>query len=335
MNKQDQAAEFAAIEQLLVHYAQLSEEQQAIIAQKRLVGRKTPTEWLALLERLIRYDAEREKVVGASSRKSWRNYGFNVGCYGFGLTFVGTLVLFFMADNFSIPWWSIPVFMGLSILSIIILLNTPRARHYRQMNRKLKQAMEADVPDFLRNLVAPLLVILKEEMKPQALLTLRVDMRSRQYKSGADPALKRNHRFASGYTLQGTDFSQHEWVMLTGRLHEGTHFQYRLTDDVIKRRLRKSKRKGYKYKDKYKIKQIQHLRLRLPASRYQVKKLPTTSKGAWQMALTKEAERHVLKVKSQKKSKSLDTINLDKGPKLPEVFALLKRAYSVVEEVKK
>ncbi|NJL12781.1 MAG: hypothetical protein HC913_07180 [Microscillaceae bacterium] len=334
MKKQDQASEFAAIEQLLVHYAQLSEEQQAIIAQKRLVGRKTPTEWLALLERLIRYDAERGKVVGVSKPKAWRNHGFNIGCYGFGIMFFGALILFFLVDNFPIPWWSIPAFIGLGLLSILILWNTPQARYYRQMDRKLNKAIEADVPDFLRNLVAPLLVILKEEMKPQALLTLRVDMRSRQYKSGADSVLKRNHRFASGYTLQGSDFSQHEWVMLTGRLHEGTHFQYRLTDEVIKRRLRKSKRKGYKYKDKYKIKQIQHLRLSLPTARYQVKKLPPSPKGPWQMALTEEAERRVLKVKSQKRSKSLDTIDLDKGPTLREVFALLNRAYSFVVEKK-
>lgn len=223
-------------------YQSLTPDQKMFIKEKRIEGWYAPDAWLAFFARVAEYDRFRD----LSSPKVT---GLGCGC------FILMIVVFFI--GILSPLWMILVAVFVIVFAVFFF----RRRR--------------DVPNHLRLFVLPLLAVLREEVKPDSTLFLRVDLRG-----GTLPEkLTGNQLSPSGLRLQKSgskiteEFFADQWLAARALLADNTTLQLQAFDRIRKRQEGKKRVSGkYKSKTKHKVKTRLEATLRFSNRRYEVSK---------------------------------------------------------------
>jgi hypothetical protein len=211
----------------LQSYQSLTPDQKIFIREKRIEGRFTPQQWLFFFNRIAEYDSLRD---ASSGKFGW------LGCVSI-LLLVASLVIGI------ITVFLLPLFFLALILFIAMSVFFVKRRK--------------DVPNHLRQFIVPLLLILREEMEPEAPMFLRVDLseatgKDKLFSEQLSPAGLRLQQAGSKITEK---IYSNQWLTGAAELADGTKLQWQVFERIRERSEGKRRSSGkYKTKTKHKIK---------------------------------------------------------------------------------
>lgn len=162
-------------------YFTLDKEQRNIIFNRKIEGAHSPLYWKVIFEKIAEFDAKADAIRPQIGNTS----GIFLGLGAFVNIFVAAIflsnelyTLYIIAQSILLVVMGI----GLLLLPIYIFLKFQ------------------DVPNYLREFVVPILVILNEEMKAEELLHLSIDLRKKARK---DNQIDRQTNYNEQWTLFG------------------------------------------------------------------------------------------------------------------------------------
>jgi hypothetical protein len=318
---------FEAINQAYDVFENFSPEQKQIIENKKIIGKHSPTEWLSLVSELMKYDQAHDELVDKVKNIRWRNLSRNIGCLGVGIFIITTMVLEGFLE-IGIPVIYYIGFLGIVIIAPILHRISPQGQLLATLNTKLKKLENVNLPNFFRDIIVPILVILREEMRANQPLLLEVNLDSPAFHTGED-TLKPGFVTKTNYHLKSTKYSEHVWFKFSGKLHDGSAIRCEVNHVARERYFVKHKRKGNKTKYKYNIKLTHDIRLVLPKSEYQYQ--PSDDK-TFQYTETEKA--HVFRLKSPQKIKGSSMVAGNNLPSsLDRILGHVKHIYTQVKPV--
>ncbi len=318
---------FEAINQAYEVFENFSSEQAQIIETEKIKGKHTPGEWLAVVSDLMRYDQMRDDIMIKKKGASWRNLSQNIGCFGIAV-FIVALVILEAILELSISAQYYVGFLVIVIASSVLHRISPQGRLFAEMGAKLKKLEKINLPNFFREIVVPILVILREEIKPNHPLLLEVYLDKPTFLDRED-ILKVGYLTPTNYRLRSTKQSEHVWFKFSARLHDGSAIRCEVSHIAGERYFVKYKRKGNKTKYKYNIKLTHDIRLVLPKARY--KYTPTSNMP---ILHTQTDTSHVFRLKSHQKIKGISMISGDNLPSsLEMILGYVKNIYNQITPV--
>ncbi len=216
----------------------LGTDEQAIVSQRHCEGTRTPTEWLRLIDRLIDFDRFAERT-----RRGVRGF--------FWITLVCAFVALIVGVN-----------SGNSLVLAVAGLAALAAFAFLLPNWLWLRSV--DVPDSLHHYAAPLIAILREDMKPEAGLTCVLDFSEGDAKAKEVRAVKVPKADLPSRTVSRTNFLyRNPWLTLEGPLVDGSRLRFEITDFHHVAKVTKRSRSGkIKRKSKVKLKRISRVTLR-------------------------------------------------------------------------
>jgi hypothetical protein len=161
-----------------------------------------------------------------------------------------------------------------------------------------------DLPDNLRRFVIPLLAVLREEMKPDEPLTMRLDL-------GGGTLIEKQtsqRKLGVGYpSIKETHYTD-AWLSGAARLADDARLAWQITDYIRKREITKRTARGkIKTKAKYKVKTVVEVRLGLPREDYTPHVEAALTDEGDRLALKPGAKRDVIRVRRVVVANQLDT----------------------------
>jgi hypothetical protein len=209
----------------LQSYQSLTPDQKIFIKEKKIEGSYTPDQWLVFFNKIAEYDTLRD---ASSSKFGW------LGC-----SCIVLLIASFVIGILTV--YLLPV--SFIVLIVFILMSI-----YFVKRRK-------DVPNHLRQFIVPLLVILREEMEPDAAMFLGVDLsdataKEKLFSEQLSPSALRLQKSGSKITEK---FFSNQWLTGVAELADGTRLKWQIFDR-IRQRSEGKKRTSGKYKTKLKNK---------------------------------------------------------------------------------
>jgi ABC-type multidrug transport system fused ATPase/permease subunit len=166
-----------ALRLVFAAYSALDKEQRSIIFRKKIEGVHSPLYWKVILEKIAEFDSKadaiRPKIGYTYFTLLTASFFFNLCFFIFGILFGE--VLFIIIQTLLL----MVLLTGLLLLPIYIFLKSQ------------------DMPNYLRNFILPLLVILNEEMKAEESLHMSIDLRQKARK---DNQADRKTNYKEGWT---------------------------------------------------------------------------------------------------------------------------------------
>ncbi|MCS6822199.1 MAG: hypothetical protein NZ551_10065 [Microscillaceae bacterium] len=206
-------------------YEQLSEWDKEIIQKREIKGMRTLSEWLQLIQKLAKFDAQLEEYLSYFPKKA-------KGCLQNFL--VGLMFITFFASLVMLN--PAPFIFAL----LLYLLNAGCRKATGQ--EKLEKIYQLDLPNYLKNCIYPFLQILQEDVQPDKLISLKVDMRS---------PLDKFWRKVNSVSKRNETTYEYTFLEIEGSLQDKTKFFLRAFAQVRERR--KYHYKGDKYKMRLRI----------------------------------------------------------------------------------
>ena len=198
----------------------LSNEEKELLKAKQINAERTVEEWFALFTKLRDFDKQGDRT---------RKWSFGIGCFGIILAIVGILL--------------IAAFVGVLFIPLGIILAVAGIITYFYIKR-------FDIPgEVLTNTVIPILTVLREDMKSNQKLQMRLDLRGFAI---PEKLSNQSEPYASGVYHKIVDsFYRDHWFDGKTILADGTHLIWSIHD--LAKRQNKSKR-NYRGKHKSKTK---------------------------------------------------------------------------------
>lgn len=216
----------------------LSAEEKKFLKTKELIDAKTPDEWISFLKKL--------KDVDASGDKTRKTFG-GFGCLGLIIAFIGIILLGFGIGIFIIP---IGILLAAVCYGIYFYLRS--------------FDISASV---ISNTIVPLMMILREETKPDEKVKLRLDLRGF---AKPEKLVKKNPTFASGvYHAVNESFYRDHWMDGETALADGTRLIWAI-EDLVKntQKSKRTPRGKYKSKTKNKTRCLLSMQIGMSKKRY-------------------------------------------------------------------
>jgi hypothetical protein len=288
-----------SIRKALAIRKQFTVEQQQFINEKKIEGQQTAAQWIDFLEEIAEFDSH---VDAAKVKTVYWAWGFGIAC------FLGFFTIAFLGD-FSI------VLMATCFVLCII---------YIAINQQLNKV---NIPNRMRLFVFPLLRILKEETKPDALISLKADFKAGMTKPYfVKEAKKEIHR---GKVT--SSFYDYPILELKTKLADGNGLQIKVSDFARKNAVQKRNLRGKtKFKTKYKIKTDLQVTLTAKDENYLLKSaIPPTEANTKQGLLYSLKEgKHLFNLRKITISTEPESI-----PALQEVLGLIAKGYENLRPV--
>jgi hypothetical protein len=228
----------------LQSYQSLTSDQKIFVKEKRIEGSYTPEQWLAFFTRIAEYDSLRD---ASSKAFAW------LGCVSILLLIV--LIVVGIITIFLLPL----TFLAL-ILFIVMTVVFERSRK--------------NVPNHLRQFIIPWLLILREEMEPEELMFLRVDLsdatgQDKLFSEQLSPSAQRLQKAGSKITEK---FFSNQWLAGAAELADGTKLQWQIFERIRQRSEGRKRTSGkYKTKIKHKIKARVQIAMQFKRKDYSLK----------------------------------------------------------------
>lgn len=196
----------------------LSAEEKKFLKTKQITAANTPDGWIGFFKKLKQIDSEGDKT---------RNRSFSLGCLGLVVAFIGIFLI-----GFGIGYVVIPIGILIALVSYILYF-------YLQ---------SYDIPGaVLSHTLVPMLMVLREEMQPDAQIKLRLDLRGF---SIPEKLVRTNPEYARGSYHRIVDsFYRDHWLDGETVLADGTRLIWTVEDLV-----RSSKKEKRNYRGKHKSK---------------------------------------------------------------------------------
>lgn len=261
----------------------LSFQERRMLRSSHISGTRPVKEWVDILSRLAARD-----LHGDELRKL------------FGWLAAATAVITFLGLAFDAPMIGL-TFAGITLVSLILW--------------KILSSMDLSAP--FRELVVPWVMILKEDMHPDAPLTLEIDLsggcqRSKRYRSTGGGA--GSFMFGGIRTTWYVD----PWLRGRARLLNKARMSFAVTDRIRERRISKRSSSGkIKTKYKYKTKQEMQVQITLPPGRW--------ARPNRDVEVRADGDRRILTVKRLKVSRTEGA-----APSLAALLALPTAAWAAV-----
>jgi hypothetical protein len=207
----------------------LSPEEKNFLKNKQIVAANTPDGWIGFLRKLKQIDDEGDKT---------RKRSFSIGCLGLAATVVGIILLFI-----GISIWIIPI--GILIIPIGVLITAIAYGIYFYLK-------SYDIPgSILSHTLVPMLMILREEMKPDEQIKLRLDLRGF---SIPEKLVKTSPSYSRGAYYKIVDsFYRDHWLDGDTVLADGTRLIWSI-EDLVKSSKKTKRNASNKHKTKTKDK---------------------------------------------------------------------------------
>ena len=200
----------------------LSPEEKNFLKTKQITAANTPDGWISFFKKLKQIDTDGDKT---------RNRGFSFGCLGLVVAFIGIILIGFGVGFIVIP------------IGILIAIGGYALYFYLK---------SYDIPgSILSHTLIPMLMILREEMKPNEQIKLRLDLRGF---SMPEKLLRTNPEYARGSYHKIVDsFYKDHWMDGDTILADGTRLIWAVEDLVRSSEKNKRNNRG-KHKSKTKNK---------------------------------------------------------------------------------
>jgi hypothetical protein len=188
-----------------------------------------------------------------------------------------------------------------------------------------RYARKKDVPNGLRELVLPLLPILREDHDPEKPLELTVDL------TGAEQDRKRvreseSYRTQRHFRVVDT-FYDDPWLECRARFVDGADVRFAVIDHLrSSKRWRRNPRGKIKVKKKGKKKIELSVTLAAPKRNYAVSGAEHAARGVKKASVTAQEDRTVVKL-----SRALEVHRVDASPAVDQVIELIAAAYERVD----
>ncbi|WP_299461750.1 hypothetical protein [uncultured Microscilla sp.] len=279
----DLQAKYDLIENLHDQYTHLPDDVQSAISQELLTGKKNSSEWLDIVQQMIAYKYEARQVNSnrflekpMSAKQLIRN--------AFWQAVLVISILWAVVEHTGLYSLSWPLF---AYVGVILLAGTAYAlvkmvqkkevlkeagvrvaayKKYAPLLKKIRAA-ESKIAATYEKFLYPMLVLFKEELPSQHLLSLHfntVHWKLSQYKvDQPDPQAPRH--------VISSEFYEMPVFEAMGKLADGAVMQLQVLRIVRVRNIRKVNPRGkIKYKTKTKYKLLYKVQLSLPTQAYQL-----------------------------------------------------------------
>jgi hypothetical protein len=282
-----------SIRKALAIRKQFTVEQQQFINEKKIHGQQTASQWIDFLEEIAEFDSYVDTAKNSTQNWAW----------GFGIAgFLSIFSVAFLGGVAVLP-------VGFCFFACLL---------YVAINLQLNKV---DIPNRMRLFVFPLLRVLKEETKPDALISIKADFKAGMSKPYfVREAKKEIHRGkVTSY------FYDYPILELKTKLADGNGLQINVSDFARKNAVQKRNIRGKtKSKTKYKIKTDLQVMLTAKNENYLLK-------NAIQPAKTKVKQGLLYSFKENKHQFNLRKITVSTAeesiPALEEVLGLIAKGY--------
>lgn len=212
----------------------LSEKDKLFLTTKQIEDEKSADDWLNFFNRIKQFDQIGDKT---------RQKNFGLGCVAaillvFGI-FVSPILFSFSLEAGSFAFSGI-----VSFLIILIFLALLAATIFGFVRYKKLKKFDIQV-EMLTDKVLPILLILQEEMKPNDLIKLRLDLRGFEI---PEKLVSQSNDYGSGMYRSIVDYYYRDpWIDGTATLGDGTRLIWHIQDlvkHIKKVKWRKGKRKS-------------------------------------------------------------------------------------------
>ncbi|MEZ5304951.1 MAG: hypothetical protein R3F11_30530 [Verrucomicrobiales bacterium] len=225
-------------------YRGLGEPERQLIRQKRIAGEAPPTQWLAMIDRLSAFDR------ACDSARGWTIFLLVIGIIGA----IGTGIA---AGNEVLPG-----IVPLAVLAVTLLVIIPLLVFFKKQ----------DLPNRLRNFVAQVIAILREDMKDGAILTLDIALgKPTDSKNLVRKEKVPREKLPPRKLSRTNSYYTHPWFNASGKFADGTAFAVELTDHVVSASIKQRGQRGkIKFKSKSKVAVAAQATVRPAAGLYEV-----------------------------------------------------------------
>jgi hypothetical protein len=240
------------------HLKAMSAEDRAIISSRKCEGEMPPTEWLRLIDRLDAFDARAQHARGVARS-------------GFWICLAGAIVAVIFGSSSGMSW--LFAFAGIAgLLAFVFFLPS------------WMWLGSVDVPDSLRSFVAPMIAVLREDMKTGGTLKCRFDFTDwdttpKRLKSVEVP----KSELLAGTQKRTNNYYRNGWIMVEGALVDGSRLKFEITDYRTVAKIRKRGRSGkIKFKTKSKLKRVSRVTMR-PGPGIGIASVPESTPSAFEV----------------------------------------------------
>lgn len=233
----------------------LTPTQRRVLSERRLSGRYTAEQWLGLLERI----AELDRQADAARKRCGL-----LAIIGIVAAFLGLMFLVPLLSGVGAPDWLVGILalllLGLPIVCGVLYF-TLRGR---------------DLPNNLRELIYPLLCVLREDVAPNTPLELEADLRGGMVKDKRTDEQNLSRGRLRYPKILETHYLD-PWLSGAAALADGSTLRWKVADRIRVRRITKRTARGkVKTKYKHKSKRLLEVSLGLRHKSYQIKTEPAT-----------------------------------------------------------
>ncbi len=268
-----------ALNQIELANQTLPPELKEMLEQNKITGRFTPLEWYQHLTNLTDFQRLCDNSRQVFGKNVSRDRTFTIGC----ILVVAVATLFLILEVMQELGISIYFYIAGFALSFIIPFvfgQSPSIKKEKLLIKRFDAIKKPPlIPDFVGEIILPVLIILNEEMKAAHPLQLTINLSDVRFQEGQD-TLKRNYVTRYNYYWKGTKYSVHEWFSFSGKLYDDASIRFNFGHRSRERHFVKHKRKGNKNKYKYSTKYNYDFRLVMPKQRYQYTAQETDSKSS-------------------------------------------------------
>ncbi len=287
-----------SIRKVLAIRKQFTVEQQQFVDEKKIDSEQTATQWIDFLEEIVEFDSYVD--VAKSKTQNWA-IGFGIASFLsiFSAAFLGGFAAVLVA-----------LFLILCLIYVAIYINLKKI----------------DIPNRMRLFVFPLLRVLKEETKPDALIQVKADFKTGLHK----PYLIKEEKKDIPRGKATIYYYNYPLLELKTKLADGNVLAINMTDTARKSDRKQSNSRGKtKYKTKYKIKTNLQVTLLVKTSAYQLKKsISPTANSKQDLHYALKNDKHALSLQKTIIGTTEETI-----PNLQETLALIAKGYDYLKAV--
>ncbi len=233
----------------------LTPTQRRVLSERRLSGSYTAEQWLGLLERI----AELDRQADAARKRCGL-----LAIIGIIAVFLGLMFLVPLLSGMGAPAWLV----GILALLLVGLPIVCGALYFTLRGR--------DLPNNLRELIYPLLCVLREDVAPNTPLELEADLRGGMVKDKRTDEQNLSRGRLRYPKILETHYLD-PWLSGAAALADGSTLRWKVADRIRVRRITKRTARGkVKTKYKHKSKRLLEVSLGLRHKSYQIKTEPAT-----------------------------------------------------------